>query len=276
MTHLPGSNPRLPDDINNSHTSPLADFAFMAAGLLLLIVGLSLAIGWSATWLGPHIPLSWEPQIVIGKTEEKSDHHQKIERYLQNLTTSLASETGKSAIPVTLHYLPDVDLPNAFATSGQNIHVTAGLLNKVSSENALAMILAHEYAHIEYRHPAILMLEQLAHTLLFAMLGLNEDGAGAIAGNTGLATLMSFSRKMEHASDIRALELLLLRYGHTQGAAEFFNAMMLEEDYEETGGVLSLFASHPDTNERLQRIAGYSNDGKLTPLPDWLTSATEE
>ncbi|MEC9410786.1 MAG: M48 family metalloprotease, partial [Pseudomonadota bacterium] len=76
---------------------------------------------------------------------------------------------------VKVHWLPNVDAANAFATSGGNIHVTRGLLDAVNSENGLAMVLAHEYAHIELRHPVVLMLEQIGHTLIALLTGFDNS-----------------------------------------------------------------------------------------------------
>ena len=41
---------------------------------------------------------------------------------------------------------------NAFATSGGHIFVTLGLLECVTSEDALAAVIAHEIAHIQLQH----------------------------------------------------------------------------------------------------------------------------
>ncbi|MDF1763661.1 MAG: M48 family metallopeptidase [Oleibacter sp.] len=278
--NFPKENPRFPDSINNAHENPFVDFLLMAAGLLTLIVFMSFAIGWSASWLGPLIPYDWEPNISLGQHDTLSDDNLKIQDYLTELTERLSSDT-ETDYPVKVHWLPEIPDANAFATSGGHIHVTRGLLDSVSSENGLAMVLAHEYAHIEMRHPAMLMLKQLGHTILYMALGLGDSGAGSLAQNTGFVSLMSFSREMERAADNRALELLEKEYGHTNGASELFKSLL---DKEMPSGIAlerlqGWWQSHPATLERIENIEHKKKDGRfdqnLRPLPAWLSVALD-
>ena len=82
-----------------------------------------------------------------------------------------------------MHYDDDADV-NAFATLGGHIVVYPGLLEAVPDENALAMVLAHEIAHVRHRHPIV---------------GLSRS-----------------------AADATALETLARAYGHVGGADRFF------------------------------------------------------
>lgn len=270
----------------------------MAAGLLAFIVFISFAIGWSATWLGPQIPYDWEPSISLAQ-DDLVDDDLKIQHYLTELTERLASHS-ESAYPPKVHWLPQIPDANAFATSGGHIHVTRGLLDAVSSENGLAMVLAHEYAHIELRHPAVLLLEQVGHTILYLALGLGDSGAGSLAQNTGVISFMSFSRDMERAADNRAIEILTTEYGHINGASELFKSLLVKEEAngfslerlqgEFQGEYQRWWQSHPATLERIDTIEAHSaafvtgskiqtqkKDGtfnqNLRPLPTWLSAA---
>lgn len=275
---FPQENPQLPDDINNHHQNPFLDFLLMAGALLLAIVALSFLIGWGAKRLAPSIPFSWEPDIVLAPAQYETDSDREIASYLQKITERLIPEDPK-APPVKVHWLPNIEEANAFATSGRNIHVTRGLLNALSSENGLAMVLAHEYAHVELRHPVILMLEQLGHTLIALVTGFDNSSAGTIAQQTGFISLMAFSRDMERAADARAISLLNQYYGHTRGSEELFEHI-LQTDNDQTYQ-WGLWQSHPATQERIdflmsQRTTqkkGSNADTALRPLPDWLTEA---
>jgi predicted Zn-dependent protease len=253
----------------------------MAAGLLAFIVFISFAIGWSATWLGPMVPYEWEPSIALGQ-DDLSEDDQEIQTYLTKLTERLAGHS-EQAFPVNVHWLPDMEVTNAFATSGGHIHVTRGLLDSVTSENGLAMVLAHEYAHIELRHPPVLMLEQAGQTIMYTALGLGDSGTGSLAQNAGVMSFMSFSRDMERAADNRAIELLNQEYGHTNGASELFRSLLAKE--EENSLSLDHFQgwwqSHPDILERISNIEKQNEKQKksgtfnqeLRPLPAWLLDA---
>lgn len=276
---LPQGNPKLPEQINNRNEHPLKDFLLLAGALLALMFVLTLLLGWSAQWLGTKIPYSWEsrwfssaPEAVSGALQPTTQdaHAADTERQqaLQQLLDNLLSQQS-SPLKVRLHWLADEDTPNAFATLGGHIFVTRGLLTQVSSENALAMVLAHEYAHVEQRHPMTLALEQLAITLLGSVIG-GEGAASMIGQHTSLLTLLSFSRDMERSADQRALEILQSHYGHSSGADEFFRNMFAE--YDESRWAL-MFQTHPLTSERLQQISRSGSaavpvtTSQLTPLP---------
>ncbi len=276
---LPKGNPKLPEQINNRNEHPLKDFLLLAGALLALMFILTLLLGWSAQWLGPKIPYSWEsrwfssaPEAVSGalqpNSHDNADAETERQQALQQLLDNLLSQQS-APLKVRLHWLAHEDTPNAFATLGGHIFVTRGLLTQVTSENALAMVLAHEYAHVEQRHPITLALEQLALSLLGSVIG-SEGAASMIGQHTSLLTLLSFSRDMERSADQRALEILQSHYGHSAGADEFFRNMLNQHD--ESRWAL-MFQTHPLTSERLQQIgqAGSAavpvTTSQLTPLP---------
>lgn len=261
---LPDGNPQLPDHINNRDQHPLQDFLLLAAGLLTVLISITLLLAWSTHWLGPRIPYAWE-QRWFGAPAAQTDAGPQ-QQALQQLLEQLLRSSEAPALPVTVHWLGTEDTPNAFATLGGHIVVTGGLLQQVSSENALAMVLAHEYAHIEQRHPAILLLEQLSFMLLAVVLG--SDAASTVGQHTGVLTLLSFSREMERNADTRALQMLQQHYGHTHGAAEFFERMQAGRD-EATW--TAVFQTHPLTQERIEQIqASMITAEPLRPLPEAL------
>lgn len=57
-----------------------------------------------------------------------------------------------ASIKVTVHYI-DEPVINAFATIGGHVFIYRGLIDAITSENGLSMVLAHEIAHINNRHP---------------------------------------------------------------------------------------------------------------------------
>ncbi|MEK9766605.1 MAG: M48 family metalloprotease, partial [Thalassolituus sp.] len=105
------------------------------------------------------------------------------------------------------------------------------------------------------------------------------------AQSTGMTTLMSFSRDMERAADLRASDLLTAHYGHTAGASELFRHLLEEDEVEEGRATSSwgLWQSHPDTQERIERLESsydyrHKKGGEadaLRSLPDWLITTLE-
>lgn len=265
---LPNHNPKVSEQINNAHEHPLKDALILALGALGILVAASFLIGWSAAWIAPLIPYEWEPNISIGqaiKSNEaikQSEEDTCIESSLQALTDSLIQYSNDQR-PVQVYWLPQMSEANAFATSGGNIHITAGLLNAVENENALAMVLAHEYAHVELRHPLTMMIQQIGNVLLTYFSGLGESSFG-LQQNTSLLTILSFSREMEREADQLALELLTQKYGHTGGSEGFFEKMLSVTKESKLTGLLS---THPGLDERIETIKSQADiDANLTPL----------
>lgn len=272
MSRQPLENPILPDHINNKNEHPLKDFLVLAIAVVLLISAATWALASSASWLAPKIPYAWE--LAWQTTTPDSDAHdtdtvtmdqRNTEQALSQLLNKLI---GEHALPVSVHYLADEATPNAFATLGGHIFITRGVLENVQSENGLAMVLAHEYAHIELRHPMILALEQLSLGLIMALLG-GDNIAQMVTQNTSMLTVLAFSRDMERASDDYALQRLMMTYGHTSGADEFFRQIQkleTEDAFSATPETLDFMQTHPLTSERIEAIAAFTTAGKLTPL----------
>lgn len=235
---------------------------------LLLISLLTWLVAASATWLAPNIPYQWE---FSGNNSNSG-----LSAEEQALTSLLDKLLDDDALPVQLHYLADETSANAFATLGGHIFITRGLLENIHSENGLAMVLAHEYAHIELRHPMTLALEQLSIGLLLSLMG-SDNLAQNISQNTSMLTVLSFSREMERAADQFALQRLRATYGHTRGADEFFNQIQqLEQQHSATdSGWLEFFQTHPLTSERIKNIQSFMLEGKTTPLPEQLKLANQ-
>lgn len=284
MNTLPKGNPKPPEQINNQNEHPLKDFLILAVAAIAIVSLVGFLLAQSATWLAPHIPYEWEVKYLQSSTGlepdiASSEEQQKAletERFLAKLMSNLV---GENALPVKVHFLPEESMPNAFATLGGHIFVTQGLLDYIESENGLAMVLAHEYAHIEFRHPAILMLEQLSFSLLFSLMG-SSNATSVFTEQSAMFTVLAFSRDMERDADASALTRLQNYYGHTYGAEEFFiNIQKIDAEHndDEKGDTLgdkasrlaSFLQTHPATDERIARIK--SQQAKVSPRQVELT-----
>ncbi|WP_419813416.1 M48 family metallopeptidase [Bacterioplanoides sp.] len=272
MDTRPSGNPILPDHINNKNEHPLKDFLILSLAVVLLISLFTWLLAASASWLAPKIPYEWELSWKGDShltTEGSTEPHEQQEQALQQLLQKL---TGDNALPVQVHYLADEETPNAFATLGGHIFITRGLLENIRSENGLAMVLAHEYAHIQLRHPMTLLLEQLSLGVLWALMG-SDNMAQTVTQSTSLLTLLAFSRDMERDADQFALQRLSATYGHTAGADEFFtqiHQLEQESSLPQDSEWLEFVQTHPITDERIQTIRGSMQAGTTTALPTLL------
>lgn len=272
------SNPQLPEGINASQEHPLKEFfwltaSVLAAALLLIVVAVVLA-----DTLATRIPFRVERELTA-KYIDTASVSAEMEAYLNALAARLATAEGlPEDMVVRIHYRDD-DTVNAFATLGGNIFMFRGLLEKLPHENALAMVLGHEIAHIKHRDPIRGVGRAVVIGLSLSMLS-GEAGDAvlqrALSQGT-LLTLLKYSRDQERAADAVALEAVRDLYGHTEGAAALFEVLM---EAHGTDTEPEIFRSHPLTVERLARTraaAPATPELSVTALPDgfagWLTAA---
>jgi predicted Zn-dependent protease len=267
------TNPPLPEGINVSSTHPLADFARLLGGVAVVAVAVVGVLTVAAGHLARFVPFSAEAAAVqrFERVFPEAGGG-PVEPWLRDLTARI---TAASRLPpgmtVTVHYVREPTV-NAFATLGGHVVMYAGLLEKLESENAVAMVLAHEVAHVKLRHPASTLgrglVLGLALTLVSTATG--SDMVGNALGPAGLLTVLSFSRSQEREADEAAVGVLAALYGHTGGAADLFRVI----EAQRTGGSPPAFlATHPLDAERIAavestaRAQGWPITGAMRPVP---------
>ena len=234
----------------------------------------------AAHWLAGFIPFSAEQEMADAFKSRMSDDEPipqsqvEIETYLQDLADRLSTHMDlPEDMTVTLHYIDDETI-NAFATLGGHVFFFRGLLEEVPDENTLAMVMAHEIAHVKLRHP----IKSLGRGIVVGVaLSLFSAAAGGeildlVLGETGLLTALKFSREQEESADSEALIAVQRLYGHTQGATALFDILLNSEDRDLRPA--EFFSSHPHSENRIERVndmatdEGWSLVGRLTPLPN--------
>jgi predicted Zn-dependent protease len=271
-------NVKVPEGINVSRHSPLADLFILSGGAVLLFGALGLAALLLGGALARHLPVSWESSLadaVIGGLEPLDDEtDSQIAAELQTLAGRLEANMAlPEGLQITVHYLDSKEV-NAFATLGGHVFLFRGLIERMASENTLAMVLAHEIAHAANRDPAAAMGGALLLQLvLAATLGSAPDSLeGLILGPNALLAL-GFSREAERDADRDALFAIVALYGHTAGAAEIFEIFLEEAAGAGAAEPPALLSTHPLSAERIADIRamarehGWALDGEATPLP---------
>jgi len=265
------SNPLPPEGINTSTEHPLKEFALLTSALIVLVVAFVAAVGLFTEKFAHHIPFKTE--VAIAKTLERSvpDDSGEIKAWLQTLAEQLAAAQNlPEDLSITIHYVNN-DTVNAMASLGGHIIIFRGLLEKLDSENAIAMVLAHEIAHIHYRHPIQSLGRSAVVSLALTAIGISAGDTGDILGSAGLLTVLAFSRKQEQQADEAALLSLYRHYGHVDGAKDLFRILLHEEPKALVN--TSFFSTHPLSEKRIDNITAYSRQqgwplsGKLVPPP---------
>lgn len=261
----PGTN------VNVSKTHPLKEFAILAGGLLAIVIGVYLILGLAVDLIVPRLSMDLENKIAgtfVGKlvqTDEVAD----TTRSVQAMVDRLQDQCAPLPYNITIH-VQQAEAINAAALPGGHMVVFTGLLEKMTSENELAFVLAHELGHFAHRdHLRGLGRALVLMTASTVLLGA-ENSINGMIGQGMMLTELSFSRKQETQADEFALDTLACYYGHVAGATAFFDKIPAEGNPGRFG---HYFASHPENRRRidhlkeLARERGYPT-GSLLPIPD--------
>jgi Zn-dependent protease with chaperone function len=267
------SNPQVDDAVNVSHTHPLADFARLAGGILVVLVLVVVVAMFAAQTFAKRIPFSVEARVAEGIATHFEAPPGPVQPYLQRVVDKLvAAEPLPPGMHVRVHWQPD-DTVNAFATLGGHVVVFRGLLREVPDENTLAMVLAHEIAHVRHRHPIGAAGRTIVIGLGLAVLsvGTGSDIVSGALGPAGLITALAFTREQERDADATGLDTLAAAYGHAGGAADTFR--VLEQAMRAHAQPPAILRSHPLDADRVAAVdarvkaRGLAADGPRTPIP---------
>jgi predicted Zn-dependent protease len=244
---------------SEGHDQQLRHFLrIMLAGLLLLVL-CGGAFIWYADRILILVPLRMERDFVrpyeklLLKYWTTEDQHVVKKRYLQRLTDALTRAMQMTELDVVKVHYVDSDAVNAFATLGGNIIVCRGLYEMLPDENSLAMVLAHEIAHVKNRDPIVGMGRGAVLQIAYGFL---TGNSGHIFGTGSEMGMMFFSREQEIEADIQAVVALNRHYGHVAGATTFFE-MMLERHESDEEKLPKWFSTHPKLDARADAIREY-------------------
>lgn len=270
-------NPRIPEGINTSADHPLKEFALLVSGALALFVVAAWLVGEFGGGLARMLPFEREAALVP-EAALPGDAGAGLQDYLDTLAGRLAGSMdmpGEMAISV---HVGGGDTVNAMATLGGHVLLFRGLLEKLPNENALAMLLAHEMAHVKHRDPVVAIGRGAGIALVAGLLFGDPDLAAV--GEVGIYTQLHFSRDMERAADAAALAAVQALYGHVAGAGDLFDVIREQRDHAGRHETPAILSSHPLDRERLRaidamaRVQGWSRTAATTPLPaayaDWM------
>jgi Zn-dependent protease with chaperone function len=277
------SNPKIPEGINASQEHPLKEFFILTTGAIAAIVVIALLLGYFGGALARLVPFEQEVKWTQSVVDESSSRSE-LEQYLDSVSERVAKSMQlDDEFKINLRYSPD-DVVNGFATLGGNIILFKGLLEILPSEDALAMLIAHEMAHIKHRDPIVSFGRSVSIQAGLAMLLGKSDAS--ILGSAGIFTILHFSREMETEADIEAFAVIAKMYGHVGGASDLFGLIADVMKKEGVSQQPAIFSSHPLDDMRIATMEtvatenGWTMEGKRTPLPtefaQWLQESVEE
>jgi predicted Zn-dependent protease len=173
--------------------------------------------------------------------------------------------------PQVRFHLVNSSTLNAFTTGGEHMYIYNELFQTARSEDELAGVMAHEYAHVYARHVHRGMNRQLGALAAAAALG----GAGYLAGGeergsqyagigagAGLMVAqfanMGFTRSDEREADDYGFAFYTRAGWDPESFADFFQ-QMIEKGYDKTPEFMS---THPTLASRVE-----ANQRRIEELP---------
>lgn len=272
------SNPDIPDEINAPKRSPVKSFftlLLMAAALGGIVIAV---FSFGAQYLARLIPFEFETALA-SQFEIAVPESSREQQYLQSLANRLTAGADlPGGMTITVHY-SDEDVVNAFATLGGHVIFYKELVEQLKSEQALAMVMAHEIAHVVNRDPVTALGRGVFTGIAVSSIFDSTNNAliqRLVSGGNAL-TELKFSRDDESRADEDGYGWVVQLYGNGCGAEqlfELFDSLQGGDDID----LPQIFTTHPYVSSRLQTIRQRQGDDcqanaeKLTPNPLFKTN----
>ena len=183
---------------------------------------------------------------------ENSLQMQRLRRITKGLT-----EVNGVPLNFKVYQTPQI---NAFACADGSVRVFSGLMEAMSDDQLLS-VLGHEIGHVALNHSR----RQMQRTLLryAALEGLaSTDYRVAALTDSQLAAIgtalldAQYSKSQETEADDYGYDFLVAQGKNPWVMAQAFQQLLYYAGTEASQGTIgNLFSSHPDTQERIRRVA---------------------
>lgn len=186
--------------------------------------------------------------------------------------TSYVNEVGQKLAAVADRKLPyeftvlNNSVPNAWALPGGKIAINRGLLTELKNEAELAAVLGHEIVHAAARHGAkaqergtIMQVGLAAAQIGAAIGGVDANVANLAIQGAGVGAQLvqqKYGREQELESDEYGMKYMKAAGYDPTGAItlqETFVRLSEQSGAKQQGWLEGLFASHPPSQERVEK-----------------------
>lgn len=207
--------------------------------------------------------LSTQEEIELGRKvsaeiEKKETvlQDEAVQSYVRGIGVNLARFSPRQDVEYTFKVIDAPDKVNAFALPGGYMYIYTGLMRLCENEAELAGVMAHEIGHVAGHHHGESMTRQFGYNLIMSIV-LGED-AGAVsqiaAQFAGTAGAMYYSRGNEREADSIGMDIAVRADYNPTGMISFMGKLLEQERKRGGGPPLPIFASHPPTEERVERL----------------------
>lgn len=218
-------------------------------------------------------------QAILKRNPRSKDH--RMEAKLQRMVDGIAKANGLREFDWQVYLLANKRI-NAFTPGGGVIFVEEGLVAQTETEAMMAMVLAHEMAHVQEAHPAVGMrdrsLMNVGANVLVGYVGSNTAGLTNDIARVALqytynAAANGYGRSAESEADEVGLRYFVKTGYNPRSASAVF------EDFHRVFGSRSaveqfFHGSHPQSKARAERIDDMVSElglgsGGITQTREW-------
>lgn len=182
-------------------------------------------------------------------------HDPLIDGYLNRVVQNLVdhSEVGYK---VSIRLVYDNEDVNAQSLPGGHLYMTSSMLLALESESELAMVMAHEIAHVAARHDTRSFTREILWDLPFFPLlripGTIGYSVRQVTWSFRSMPVLKFDRGTEHEADLLGLEYAYSAGYDPEGMLNLYQRFAMQ-DSRPSSFFSRLFATHPRMTDRLHR-----------------------
>jgi Zn-dependent protease with chaperone function len=258
---------RLDDNAAGRH-SILSIAGWSLAATISIVLIVLYAIPLAADRLAPLVPEVLERRL--GDATEK-----QIRIIFGNRTCTSAS--GRAAFDKLLAAIDEAagvktpveavvlaaPVPNAFALPGGKVYLFSALLAKANDPDEIAGALAHELGHLKQHDATRNLIYNGGTSFLIGLLFGDVTGSGALIFASRSLLTASHSREAEQHADSFSIEVMHALGRPTKPMGELLLRVTGKQGDTAAGSIL---ASHPLTEDRLERMSEENRPSTRPPL----------
>jgi Zn-dependent protease with chaperone function len=153
-------------------------------------------------------------------------------------------------------------IPNAFALPGGKVYLFRGLLAKAENADEIAGVLAHELGHLRHRDGTRNLIYNGGTSFLIGLLFGDITGSGALIFASRSLVTASYTRDAEQNADTFSIDVM-----HALGRSpKPMGELLFRATGKEADKGISILASHPLTEDRLERMNSEDRPASQPPL----------
>lgn len=180
---------------------------------------------------------------------------------LDGISKKIAAASDRQDVIYSFKIVKDKEL-NAFSIPGGYVYVNSGLMN-TATDDELACVLAHEVGHIAAKHSVKKLQAVMGYEIIMSI-ALGISGQQSISQATDIIFnigSLGYSRQDELLADRLAVRYSKRAGFNPYGMVTFFEKLKEEEKKRGPNLKIHFLSSHPDLDQRIQKVKEEINSG---------------